>query len=523
MTSAGAGPDILDPPFLFRHRCRQVAAESRSRQSDHRRRGPARGVRRASRRRARGASRTTYRFAPASRSPMRWRRPRASVPSRFSRIMAVRTRRWASHGSRSTRARMRVDPARRTGHARLLRSDRHRRQQACGRSHHPQTIGVRAGRSVPAQRDRADPAADRRARALQVGRDSRAEHRQPARSRAHAHYGGRGHAMEVESRSRVRGGRASRRRRAHQPSERARLGGARRPAGPVSRIERTAEVAFTQADTWHPALSFSLQARHQEIDETAFFVLSRGGQAAASWQWTKELSSTVSYAIAREESDVDPSLDPLLGLQDGLLNAWSMDIDHRRVTQTTAPCARPFAARRAGRRMDARHLQLLQRHRRGAPLSARSDDRVVFASRLRLGSIDPMGGEAEIPLLKRFFLGGSNEMRGWGIYELSPLSASGEPVGGMSLLTATAEARVPIFKRLRGAVFVEAGNVWQDPWTMRLGDLRYDAGPGLRFDTPFGLIRVDFGYQLRPLDGLRIDGQPQRSRWRFNFGIGEAF
>ena len=70
------------------------------------------------------------------------------------------------------------------------------------------------------------------------------------------------------------------------------------------------------------------------------------------------------------------------------------------------------------------------------------DDRVVFASRLRYGSIDPVGGEADIPLLKRFFLGGSNEMRGWGVYELSPLSASGEPVGGKSMLTATAEVRV---------------------------------------------------------------------------------
>ena len=83
--------------------------------------------------------------------------------------------------------------------------------------------------------------------------------------------------------------------------------------------------------------------------------------------------------------------------------------------------------------------------------------------------------------------------------------------------------RAPIVRRLRGAVFVEAGNVWEQPWTMRLGDLRYDAGAGLRFDTPFGLIRVDFGYQLRPLEGLRIDGQPQKSRWRINIGIGEAF
>jgi outer membrane protein assembly factor BamA len=45
----------------------------------------------------------------------------------------------------------------------------------------------------------------------------------------------------------------------------------------------------------------------------------------------------------------------------------------------------------------------------------------------------------------------------------------------------------------------------------------------VRLQTPFGVIRIDMGYQLKVLDGLRIDGDPQRSRWRFNFGVGEAF
>ena len=292
--------------------------------------------------------------------------------------------------------------------------------------------------------------------------------------------------------------------------------------GRVSRIERAAEVAFAKNDAWHPALSFSLQARHQEIDERAFFVMSRGGQAAVSWQWTPQLASTVSYAATLERSDVDASLDQLLGLEDGMMSAWSVDLDQRRVAANGPARAISLHVEQAGGWMpgtfnyfsvaaDARH------YRRAF------DGRVVFATRLRLGSIDPMGGNADIPLLKRFFLGGSNEMRGWGVYELSPLSASGEPVGGKSVLTAIAEARAPIFKRLRGAVFIEAGNVWQDPWTLRLGELHYDAGPGLRLDTPFGLIRVDFGYQLKPVNGLRIDGKPQTSRWRFNFGIGEAF
>jgi outer membrane translocation and assembly module TamA len=77
--------------------------------------------------------------------------------------------------------------------------------------------------------------------------------------------------------------------------------------------------------------------------------------------------------------------------------------------------------------------------------------------------------------------------------------------------------------RLTGAVFLEAGNVWQDPWRMYLRDLLYDAGAGVRVSTPFGLVRIDLGYQLKMLDGLRIDGRPQSHRWRINFGLGEAF
>ena len=303
------------------------------------------------------------------------------------------------------------------------------------------------------------------------------------------------------------------------------MGAARRVdvQGRVSSIERTGEVLFTQSDSWHPSLSLSLQARYQEIEQPAFFVTSRGGQAAVSWQWSRNISTTGSYAVTAERSDVDATLDSLLGLEDGMLSAWSLDVDHRPVSGNgTAARVLGLHVEQAGGWMpgtfnyfsvsgDARHYR------------SWSNGQVVLATRLRLGTIDPMNGETDVPLLKRFFLGGSSEMRGWGVYELSPLSGSGEPVGGLSLMTGSAELRVPLFKRLRGAIFLEGGNVWRDAWSLRVDDLRYDAGPGVRLNTPFGLLRVDFGYQLRPLDGLRLDGKAQTSRWRINLGIGEAF
>jgi outer membrane protein assembly factor BamA len=304
--------------------------------------------------------------------------------------------------------------------------------------------------------------------------------------------------------------------------------------GRVSAIERTGDVSFMQTEAWHPSLSLALQARHREIDQSAFFVTSRGGQASVGWQWTRALATTFSYVSAFERSDVDQTLGPIIGLQDGMLNAWSADVDHRRVaaqprssltlTSLDAPPTQILAAHveQAGGWMPGtfNYFNLIgsATHYRRA-----FDDRLVFASRLRYGAIDPAGAEADIPFLKRFFLGGADEMRGWGVYELSPLSASGEPVGGKSLFTATGEVRFRITSRLTGAVFAEAGTVWQDAWTLRLRDLLYDAGPGLRLQTPFGLIRIDMGYQLKVLEGLRIDGEPQHSRWRFNFGVGEAF
>jgi outer membrane protein insertion porin family len=297
------------------------------------------------------------------------------------------------------------------------------------------------------------------------------------------------------------------------------LGGARRLdlEGRVSNIDRQAGVVFTQIDTWHPALSLSAEARHWEVDEYAFYVLSRGAQAAITWRWNPGFAGTFSYANAFERSRVDSSLELLTGLQDGVLNAWSIDLDRRAPSHVLL-----LHLEQAGGWMPGtfNYYNLIGDARRYRSLH---DDRLTLAGRIRYGAIDPSAGEADIPLLKRFFLGGADEMRGWGRYELSPLSETGQPVGGKSMLAAAVEARFPIFRRLRGAVFIEAGNVWQRTWSADLGDLLYDAGPGLRIDTPFGRLRFDFGYQLKPLDGLRIAGAPQKHRWRFTFGVGEAF
>jgi outer membrane translocation and assembly module TamA len=151
---------------------------------------------------------------------------------------------------------------------------------------------------------------------------------------------------------------------------------------------------------------------------------------------------------------------------------------------------------------------------------------VVLAVRARGGSIAGIGGTPEtvnVPFYKLYFLGGATNLRGWGRFEVSPLSEGGTPLGGQTFANFSAEVRMPIWKNLSGVLFADAGNVWSDPWDFNINDLRYDVGPGLRYNTPIGPIRVDFGYQLNPIPGLLVDGKPETRHYRFHFSIGQAF
>ena len=151
-------------------------------------------------------------------------------------------------------------------------------------------------------------------------------------------------------------------------------------------------------------------------------------------------------------------------------------------------------------------------------------DRAVIAVRGRAGTIDSWGPEDQlVPFFKRYFLGGATNLRGWGRYEVAPLSGAGLPLGGHSFMNFSTELRVPVVGKLGAVLFVDGGNVWSDSWDFNLDHMRYDVGPGIRYNTPVGPLRVDFGYQLNEIEGLLVNGEQQKRRFRVHFSIGHAF
>ncbi|OGW28145.1 MAG: outer membrane protein assembly factor BamA [Nitrospirae bacterium GWC2_42_7] len=102
----------------------------------------------------------------------------------------------------------------------------------------------------------------------------------------------------------------------------------------------------------------------------------------------------------------------------------------------------------------------------------------------------------ELPISERFFLGGRSSVRGYDQDTLGPKGSDGNPTGGNAFVMGNIEMRTSIGRGFGIVPFFDMGNVWVDSKDMDLTDLKYTAGIGLRYNTPVGPIRIDYGFKL---------------------------
>ncbi len=188
----------------------------------------------------------------------------------------------------------------------------------------------------------------------------------------------------------------------------------------------------------------------------------------------------------------------------------------------------------------------------------------TLALRVFMGAGVAYGNSKAIPFQKQYFVGGSNDLRSFDAYSLGP----GSYVGNDTTLYYSAdlkfevnmEYRFNIAGNFRGALFLEAGNIWdnrvykdEDDKILRpkgvlsmdrfISDLALGSGLGIRYDFSFLVFRFDFGYPLyNPTDFYTVpveEGEPEirigknvSERWanklridrvKLNIGIGYPF
>ena len=177
---------------------------------------------------------------------------------------------------------------------------------------------------------------------------------------------------------------------------------------------------------------------------------------------------------------------------------------------------------------------------------------IYWSNRVNIGVGLPYGNSSYLPFTRQFVIGGSNSLRGFVPRQLGPgrvLTTAEQQIaypqiGGDYKLEMQTEVRFPLVSKLRGALFVDAGNIWsrnslifgEEARLTRqfLKDIAVDGGIGIRLDINVLIIRLDVGIPLRkpwlPRGSEWVIDQISfgNSSWRkenivLNVGIGYPF
>lgn len=163
-------------------------------------------------------------------------------------------------------------------------------------------------------------------------------------------------------------------------------------------------------------------------------------------------------------------------------------------------------------------------------IPSETDDLMVFRLNSTVGWVQSTDGKV-IPFIHRYRVGGIMSVRGYNWFSLGPAlrgTGTDDPalgdiplqVGGSQQWVNNFEIENPIVRSagIRGVVFFDAGNAFGDPWGNGFIDprhLRFSVGAGIRWNSPMGLLRFEYGIPLAPREGER--------RGVFDFGMGQFF
>lgn len=122
----------------------------------------------------------------------------------------------------------------------------------------------------------------------------------------------------------------------------------------------------------------------------------------------------------------------------------------------------------------------------------------------------------KLPDFERFYLGGMNSIRGYGWHDISAKDADGADIGGEKMVQFNIEYQVPLFKEagIVGVIFYDTGNVFGVDEDIELSQMHESTGAGIRWYSPVGPIRLEYGYRLNE---KAKDGRG--GRWEFSMGM----
>lgn len=319
----------------------------------------------------------------------------------------------------------------------------------------------------------------------------------------------------------------------------------------ASFIEQTLNLDYWFPYVFNTKSSFLISPFAQHLLEPSFELFQLGITNSLIYQYSRNLTGSLSYQFTRN-AEIAQLLDESLPDTTQNFNISSIQLSGyynqgfgRRNEQGWV--IQPYAEVSGLLGSSTFEFQKLSVDvRRFTPLG----ESTTLATRVQAGYLFA-SKEDSLPTNIRFFLGGTNSIRGFSRQDLGPKRVvtdsvrndNGQalpdttafsryiPVGGRSFLGFNIEIRQDIDDLLDDfgiAVFLDGGQVWRKEPDISLRPIQFAAGGGLRYQSPIGPIRLDVGYKLNPSDAdlNRFRGQDFGNafdRIGIHISLGQAF
>lgn len=143
--------------------------------------------------------------------------------------------------------------------------------------------------------------------------------------------------------------------------------------------------------------------------------------------------------------------------------------------------------------------------------------KTVFLAQGRWGYVKQRSG-GKLPIYQKFRIGGINTVRGFDYASISPEDpATGDKIGGERMMVYNLEYRFPVLKEqgIKGLVFFDAGTVTTEDQGFDFGELRESVGTGIRWYSPIGPLRLEYGWKL--------DRRADETSGEWAFSVGGVF
>ena len=282
------------------------------------------------------------------------------------------------------------------------------------------------------------------------------------------------------------------------------------------------DVGFTTPYILDKELSLGLDVFHTASgDVSEFESFSTGSRVRLGYVLAEHLRHNLQYSLRRDEiTDAGANASPFIRLEEGsnFISAVRQDLTYDRRDSRFAPTDGyivRFSNDVAGLAGD---IAYLKNQAKASYYYGISQDWVISAEG-EIGYIFGLGDD-DVRISDRFFLD-SNKLRGFESGEVGPRDTSTDTsLGGKFIYTGTVELMFPLGLPkqfgVSGSVFTDAGSLtgldFDDPVVSDTGSLRWSAGIGFSWRSPFGPIRVDFAVPI-----LKEDFDKDENI-HFNFG-----